>query len=289
MPFNVISLTCTLYAFIIGSIINTIVRRGEERIYYQLYPDKKPKSFRDKLRARIKSIAQNFTRPRNQESNSNYESEAQNIEIHLDSKDDEHSNHENDNNWVPQADLEDDGTWTSSPILLTLKQRQSLSRLVLPNILSDRRWKRLYSLERDGDTIDAFLHRVANESETLLVVQTGNNHLLGGYVDHAWETCSQNKYYGSGRACLFQFKTDENLEVYRWSGTNRLIHSLDKGKCRIVLGGGGSSSDFGLCLYDNFTKGSTARCETFDNEPLNPDSFFAVMGMEVYGFVRGSL
>jgi hypothetical protein len=43
MPFNVISLTCTLYAFIIGSFIHLIVRKGSERVKYRLYPELKPK------------------------------------------------------------------------------------------------------------------------------------------------------------------------------------------------------------------------------------------------------
>jgi phosphatidylinositol glycan class T len=43
MPFNVISLTCTIYAFIIGSFIHLIVRKGSERVKFSLHPESKPK------------------------------------------------------------------------------------------------------------------------------------------------------------------------------------------------------------------------------------------------------
>jgi len=53
MPFNVISLTCTFYVFIVGSIINTLVRKGEDQVYYKLYPEKRPKSIKEKLKEKV--------------------------------------------------------------------------------------------------------------------------------------------------------------------------------------------------------------------------------------------
>jgi phosphatidylinositol glycan class T len=44
MPFNVLSLTCTLYAFIIGSLMNHIVRRSSEKVKHTLDPYSIPKS-----------------------------------------------------------------------------------------------------------------------------------------------------------------------------------------------------------------------------------------------------
>lgn len=57
MPFNVISLTSSLYAYIIGAIITILVRKGSEKIKYKIYPDKKPASkltkFKTKLREKV--------------------------------------------------------------------------------------------------------------------------------------------------------------------------------------------------------------------------------------------
>jgi hypothetical protein len=55
MPFNVISLTCTLYAFIIGSVVNLLVRKSSERLKYKLHPELKPKSKLAKLKERLRA------------------------------------------------------------------------------------------------------------------------------------------------------------------------------------------------------------------------------------------
>jgi phosphatidylinositol glycan class T len=52
MPFNVISLTCTLYAFVIGSLANLLVRRASQRIKTKLYPEEN-KSKLQKLKERL--------------------------------------------------------------------------------------------------------------------------------------------------------------------------------------------------------------------------------------------
>lgn len=41
MPFNVISLTCTLYAFIIGSLANLLVRKASEKVKQNISPESK--------------------------------------------------------------------------------------------------------------------------------------------------------------------------------------------------------------------------------------------------------
>jgi len=44
MPFNVLSLTCSLYVFVVGSLLNLLVRKASETVKYKLYPSKKPQS-----------------------------------------------------------------------------------------------------------------------------------------------------------------------------------------------------------------------------------------------------
>eukprot|EP00977_Amphora_coffeiformis_P005222 scaffold1117_cov167-Amphora_coffeaeformis.AAC.16 len=50
MPFNVLSLSCTLFAFVVGSILNLLVRRASEKIKYKLHPELKPKSKMRKIK-----------------------------------------------------------------------------------------------------------------------------------------------------------------------------------------------------------------------------------------------
>ena len=55
MPFNVISLTSSMYAYIVGALITLMVRKASESIRYKLHPDEKPKSKLRKLKDRILS------------------------------------------------------------------------------------------------------------------------------------------------------------------------------------------------------------------------------------------
>jgi hypothetical protein len=53
MPFNVISLSCTLWAFVLGSLLNILVRRGTESVKRELTGEKE-KRIIDKLREKFK-------------------------------------------------------------------------------------------------------------------------------------------------------------------------------------------------------------------------------------------
>jgi hypothetical protein len=70
MPFNVLSLSCTLFAFIAGSLINVLVRRGTEHVKYQLDPSSKPKSKLDKLKAKVRRAKERLWKKRTEPDNS---------------------------------------------------------------------------------------------------------------------------------------------------------------------------------------------------------------------------
>ena len=53
MPFNVISLTSSLMAYVAGAIITILVRKASERIKYKLYPERKPLSPIQKLKNKL--------------------------------------------------------------------------------------------------------------------------------------------------------------------------------------------------------------------------------------------
>eukprot|EP00594_Rhizosolenia_setigera_P018482 CAMPEP_0178977998 /NCGR_PEP_ID=MMETSP0789-20121207/24861_1 /TAXON_ID=3005 /ORGANISM="Rhizosolenia setigera, Strain CCMP 1694" /LENGTH=459 /DNA_ID=CAMNT_0020667581 /DNA_START=364 /DNA_END=1743 /DNA_ORIENTATION=- len=85
----------------------------------------------------------------------------------------------------------------------------------------------------------------------------------------------------------------KQLNIYRWTGKNNYNQLIHVNESRIAMGGGGSCGTFGLCIEDSFLSGSSGSCETFDNPPLalgrdkdglQGESYFEVVGMEVYGF-----
>lgn len=77
MPFNVLSMTCSLYAYIVGAIVQILVKKASEKVRYKLHPEEKPKSKFQKLKEKIRS---KFSRQKTSE-NSSKEEQPLNPEI----------------------------------------------------------------------------------------------------------------------------------------------------------------------------------------------------------------
>ena len=188
------------------------------------------------------------------------------------------------------------------PPLLTLGQMKNIVSLGLPSSLLYSKWKRLYSLQRDGDSFEgAFLPRVRNYPRSVLVIKTTCGSIFGGFADSPWKgelgniysnTVKDASFYGSAQACLFSCNNNNEADkddvlVYKWTGANRYCQLCDLKNKMIAFGGGGKSGEFGLCVEDDFRVGSTGHCETFDNKPLCETSYFEILDVECWGFVMG--
>lgn len=185
---------------------------------------------------------------------------------------------------------ESPSTLLESPYILSNSLMRKIANTALPNVLQGMAWKRLYSLSRDGDSFQTFLRNVKYHSNTLIVVRTTKDNIFGGLADSEWgqrKTTTQKNYFGTGRSFLFSVSQDANshchLNTYRWAGNNNYNQICDASEERIAMGGGGVG--FGLCLQNNFARGSTEHCATFCNDPLVPDGYFEVLQLEVYGFI----
>jgi len=193
------------------------------------------------------------------------------------------------------AEPAQDEEFSPSPQILQPSQMKSLiASGALPPSLNFCKWKRLYSLTRDGDSFEQFLRLVGGHDRTVLVVKTTHGRLFGGYADTRWEAKHfrqhSNSFYGSAQACLFRFpnygsgRREDKISIYKWSGANRYIQLCDFGKRTVAFGGGGTGGGFGLCIEDDFRRGTTGHCSTFENEALCEEGYFDVMDMEVWGF-----
>lgn len=185
-------------------------------------------------------------------------------------------------------------------ILLPPQMKALLESGGLPQSLNYCKWKRLYSLSRDGDSFETFLRLVEGHDRTVLVVKTTAGRLFGGYADTRWEARHKNRqadgFYGSAQACLFRFprfgntllsaeeESSSELLIYKWTGANRYIQLCDAAKRAVAFGGGGDEGDFGLCIEDDFRRGTTGHCSTFGNEALCEEGYFDVVDLEVWGF-----
>jgi hypothetical protein len=246
---------------------------------------------------------------------------------------------EEEENYINQEDGDDDnddevGEKNSkqkqqhnvNPFILSPWQRQQIAMHVLPRGISYAKWKRLYSLARDGDSFEACLRLVKGFDKTLMVIRTTRgNQTFGGFADAAWQppnnaggVYTSTRFFGGSSACLYSFRqnssssassngncsdddnsnndnnNNQKLKVYRWSGANRYIQLCDTNRRMLAFGGGGQDGLFGLAVQEDFQIGSTGHCATFDNEPLcdngahsHANDAFEIADVEIYGFLLG--
>ena len=187
---------------------------------------------------------------------------------------------------------------TSCPRLLTPNMLNQLMHH-LPPTVKTMTWKRLFALGRDGDAFWSMLDRCHSFANTILVIETTQGHILGGYASAPWDRQGGTTrcFYGSGQSFLFathpdgaddslEATSDDKIFVYPWTGNNNYCQVCDVDDGQMAMGGGGS---FGLIVQDNFSRGSTGRCDTFGNPALIPGSSnvggaFEVVAFEIYGF-----
>lgn len=186
---------------------------------------------------------------------------------------------------------EDPAELAFAPQIISEAMLQHIVDEALPsNLQMCTTWKRLFSINLHGDCVATMLSKCKSFRHTLLVVKTSNGTLLGGFASEVWKNqggfdrCS---YYGTGASFLFSNfpqRQDGKLSFYKWVGVNDYCQLCDVQAGRLALGGGGN---FGLVIQDNFTKGSTGPCATFDNPSLVPgiDRSFDIVEFEVYGIV----
>jgi TLD len=212
---------------------------------------------------------------------------------------------DDDTSWIPPvrveeegpSGLQDDSKFGTCPYIVSPDEMHQIAIHVLPRNIAYCKWKRCYSLARDGDSFATCLRAIEAERQTLLVVRTRQGARFGGYADAPWEghgIQGSANYGGGPEACLFRIvpATDPSgasqIICYRWTGANRYIQLCDVRHKMLAFGGGGSNGAFGLCLEQDFQYGSSGTCATFDNDPLcEEDEQFQIVDLEIYGFLLG--
>ena len=208
-----------------------------------------------------------------------------------------------DSDWVPPVRIEAEENISSAPFILDAAQRQLIAQRVLPSGIVYAKWKRLYSLTRDGDSFENCLRVIAGHTKTLLVLRTSANEIMGGFADMAWDQPAMggHQYFGGPTSSIFSFaarlksvntvtrgESENYLNVYKWTGKNRYIQLCDIPHKMLAFGGGGHDGAFGLSVAHDFQHGSSGPCDTFDNQPLSQSSTsFNIVEMEIYCFLLG--
>ena len=182
---------------------------------------------------------------------------------------------------------EEDGSSTLTPYILTPEQMNQIAVNVLPKTIAFCRWRRLYGLARDGDSFDSCMRTITDVQRTLMVIRTTRGAVFGGYADSPWQSRHHGatKFYGSAQACLFSVGTDKKLNVYKWTGKNRYIQLCEVSTKLLAFGGGGDDGAFGLCVEEDFQRGSSGPCDTFDNLALCDQENFDIVDLEFWEFL----
>ena len=200
---------------------------------------------------------------------------------------------EEDAAWIPPVRIEEEelSEEGSALCLLNEEQRQQVAQYVLPSGIAYAKWKRVYSLARDGDSFDTCLRLVKDYNQTLLIVRTSKNEIFGGFADASWEPphLAGAQFYGGPGSCLFKVidSPKAKIKAFKWTGANRYIQLTDSHRKLMAFGGGGDEGSFGLCVESDFQRGSTGPCDTFGNEPLCSEENFWIVDVEIFGFLLG--
>ncbi|KII83721.1 hypothetical protein PLICRDRAFT_439093 [Plicaturopsis crispa FD-325 SS-3] len=189
---------------------------------------------------------------------------------------------------------------------LTLAGRGAATTAVLSTTLADlirpycpalarlpRTWSLLYSLDQHGISLKTLYTRcsldfraqqkgkgtaLVGEAGMLLVVRDAGDAVFGAFVGDGIR-CEKG-YYGSGESFLWKY-VDGKLRVFKWTGRNDYVALCEPD----YISFGGGDGHYGLYLDDTLYDGSSARCPTFDNEPLGSGvgKTFECVGLEVWG------
>jgi TLD len=205
-------------------------------------------------------------------------------------------------------DEEDDfvGCWivpvpiVACPRSLTPHMLQQLS-VHFPLSCQGHMLERCFCIGEHGDSILSMLYQCRMFRYTVMVIQTTDGDVLGGFATANWNDKRHNVYYGDGQSFLFSSCPVVSLEasdlgvcplpnptlsIFPWSGDNDYCQICDPDQNRIAMGGEG---DFGLIVRDNFSFGETGCSRTYRNPPLVPAGRFEIAAFEVYGIVPFSL
>ncbi|KAH9023650.1 TLD-domain-containing protein [Lactarius hengduanensis] len=152
-----------------------------------------------------------------------------------------------------------------------------------------RTWTLLFSLDQHGISLQTLYARCgAHTGGALLVVRDAEDGCFGAWVADGIRE-GRGSYIGSGESFLWKAH-GEDVRVFKWTGKNDYVALCEPGS--ISFGGG--DGHYGLYLDETLYEGSSARCPTFNNDPLctssgaSPDdgggtATFECVGLEVWG------
>ncbi|KYQ94067.1 TLDc domain-containing protein [Tieghemostelium lacteum] len=138
----------------------------------------------------------------------------------------------------------------------------------------------VYSTSKHGISIRTFYSKLQSRSPCVMIIKDDRHNLFGAFTSDPWSTDS-NVHYGSGET--FLFKLSPERKKFSWTRENEYF-MLSKDSF-LSLGSGKTGAGFGLWIDEDLLYGSSAKCETFNNEILSYSSDFKILEIEVWSSV----
>lgn len=171
---------------------------------------------------------------------------------------------------LPVPELED-----KSDIIDT-EHVTALYQLVPPRAYSHS-WKRIFSTNVDGFNLRT-LYRLMGEYDcpVFIFVKNTKDEVFGAFLSTPLR--QNDSFYGTGESFLFTFYP--TFKEFKWTGVNDYFvrGNMDS------LSVGASEGHFGLWLDGDLYRGTSVRCQTFDNDPLASSRDFIVRVLEAWVF-----
>jgi hypothetical protein len=128
-------------------------------------------------------------------------------------------------------------------------------------------------------------YKVKDKGPLIIAVKDMNGQVFGAFVSESLK--QRPSYYGTGECFLWKYvhpKESETflpkIKFYLWTGRNEYMILSEHNYLAI----GGGDGRVGLWMDSDLERGSSARCDTFENEVLSSTPEFDCMGFEVWGF-----
>jgi len=137
--------------------------------------------------------------------------------------------------------------------------------------------KRIFRSSKDGFNLNTLMVKCKRQEGTIIIIKTSSQKIFGAYVSCLWE--KTEKYTGTGEMFVFNMTPPKK---YQWTKENSFFFMLDQKNNYLMIGGGEGTA---IYLDEELNHGSSRKCETFDNDPLNHSEVeFDCVGVEVFSF-----
>jgi hypothetical protein len=91
---------------------------------------------------------------------------------------------------------------------------KKLIQIHLPAMFKLQEWKLLHSIDQHGTDMRTFYNNVSENDETILLIQTDEDEIIGAYMTDTWFRSPLSKFYGSGDSSfVFDLVRDERKEL----------------------------------------------------------------------------